>query len=66
MKYITCYCPICNKETLHNIYIKDIWTNEKSSIFDRILCGVCTVGLGLMDMKRVCECMDCGNIKNEN
>lgn len=62
-KYIKCYCPVCDKETLHEIYIQDTWTKERTDVFERVFSGIFTLGFALTDYKKVCECTDCKHIK---
>lgn len=62
-KTIVCFCPVCKQNTLHEIYKVDGW-GEKVGAAGLLTFGILTGGVGFFDIKKRCECINCGNISN--
>ena len=59
-RYIKNYCPRCGHETTHKVWKEDWLENTGVT---RLLWGILTAGVSMVDSITYCKCCSCGRTK---
>ena len=59
-RFIKNYCPRCEHETTHKVWKEDWLENTGAA---RLLWGVLTCGVSMVDSTTYCKCCSCGRTK---